>query len=147
MMKIIVGFFCVLFLAIGISEAQAQSEQLIGSWKISDDIKDRPFGSKYSAEEKENELIIKQFERLQKSVESRVYNFSQDGTFNIEWKYDKTQFLEEGKWYLEEGDRLQLYSKEVHLTYKVQYLENKSILMIPIGQDKGLVKRFVLIKQ
>ena len=147
MMKIIVSLFCVLFFSLGISKAQTQSEQLVGAWKISIDVKDRPFESKYSSEEKENELLVKQFKRFQKSIESRVYHFSPDGIFSIDWQYDENQFHEEGKWYMEEGDRLQLYSKEVHLTYKVQYLENKSLLMIPIGQDKGEIKRFVLIKQ
>lgn len=96
---------------------------------------------------KSNSLKSDQFERLEASMASREYFFSNDGKFSVDWKYANGSYHDEGKWNIDENSKLHLVTSNTHLIYTIEFIESDVLLMVPEGQEKGQVKRFVLLKQ
>ncbi|WP_057937326.1 hypothetical protein [Algoriphagus resistens] len=148
-MKIIlsVSVFCAVLLSSGIGYAQDKAAMLAGIWKISNENSHLPMEAKYLNYGKGNSLTSDQFKRLQASLDSREYVFSNDGFFKVDWEYGENSYQDEGKWHIDDNSKLQIHTGDTHLVYTIEFIEKDILLMIPEGQEKGQVKRFVLIKQ
>ncbi|WP_439488526.1 hypothetical protein [Algoriphagus sp.] len=148
-MKIILslGLFCTAMLITSICYSQNIDEKFSGKWKVSKDINHLSMDAKYLNYDKDNSLSSGQFKRLQASMDSREYYFSISGLFTVGWEYANSNYVEEGKWSVDDNGKLHLVTNDTHLIYSFSFLENNQILMIPVGQEMGQVRQFILIKE